>query len=199
MIIKFSNILQDFPERIIISQNQDGKISYPFCNDSKALEILSENSETNEFITRSKGASDSDNSLNSPILQIPLSKFLSEERASTEDSNFCVESSIWVKDQDTSQMRKRSSGLETDDSIKWYQVKTKLINWQKFDKHTDTSYTKETFYIHIFVNTTLVEKIKNEKTLRKYQRVMISSVAHEFRNPLNSIQGNLELIKLVSN
>lgn len=34
--------------------------------------------------------------------------------------------------------------------------------------------------------------------MRDYQRLMLSSVAHEFRNPLNSIKGNLELISMIS-
>jgi signal transduction histidine kinase len=51
-------------------------------------------------------------------------------------------------------------------------------------------------FLHIFIDNTEREKLKYEKTLREYQRMMLSSVAHEFRNPLNAIQGNLQLIEL---
>lgn len=49
--------------------------------------------------------------------------------------------------------------------------------------------------LHIFIDTTKSELLKTEQTLRKYQGIMLSSVAHEFRNPLNSIKGNLELME----
>ena len=59
-------------------------------------------------------------------------------------------------------------------------------------------HTKTDSFLHIFVDITDAEKLKNERTLRKYQRIMISSVAHEFRNPLNAIKGNLNLIKMMN-
>lgn len=57
---------------------------------------------------------------------------------------------------------------------------------------------KELTYLHIFIDKTNEKLLKTEKIMRDYQRLMLSSVAHEFRNPLNAIKGSLELISMLT-
>ena len=40
MIMKFSNILNEFPERIIITQKVDDLMMYPFVNDESVFRCL---------------------------------------------------------------------------------------------------------------------------------------------------------------
>lgn len=82
-----------------------------------------------------------------------------------------------------------------DYNKKHYTVKTREIKWQS-DINIDESVEKTLSFLHIFIDNTVNEKLKHEKTLREYQRMMLSSVAHEFRNPLNAIKGNLMLIEM---
>ena len=90
-------------------------------------------------------------------------------------------------------------------SKKYYTVRTKKICWDwdtSFENYDcmDTSIgeASKNSYMHIFKDITNAEKLKAEKTLMKYQRLMLSSVAHEFRNPLNAIKGNLELMEIMT-
>ena len=80
--------------------------------------------------------------------------------------------------------------------MKYYTVKTMKIDLVEGYLRKYSSQNKT--YIHIFKDITSHEKLKAEKDYRQYQTLMLSSVAHEFRNPLNSVSGNLELINLVT-
>ena len=92
--------------------------------------------------------------------------------------------------------------MNSDDNIdefrgvkKFYSLKTKRIEF--FDKYSNFGKEREFYCLHIFTDQTSDKILESEKTNREYQRLMLSSVAHEFRNPLNSIKGNLELIEYV--
>ena len=78
----------------------------------------------------------------------------------------------------------------------YYEVKTKLVEFD--DKYVKLDPKGCKTFLHIFIDKTMDEQLKAEKSLREYQRMMLSSVAHEFRNPLNSINGNLDLINIVA-
>jgi signal transduction histidine kinase len=65
-----------------------------------------------------------------------------------------------------------------------------------FDDFNSDKNEKQYTCLHIFTDLTAKNLLKSEQTNREYQSLMLSSVAHEFRNPLNSIKGNLELISL---
>jgi signal transduction histidine kinase len=82
-----------------------------------------------------------------------------------------------------------------DNTEKIYSLKVKQVKF--FDEITSFERRKDIFCLHIFIDQTNEKKLKCQKANREYQRLMMSSVAHEFRNPLNSIKGNLELIETV--
>jgi len=82
-------------------------------------------------------------------------------------------------------------------ATKYYSVKTKKVDLvNNYD--TSRPSLSECTYLHIFTDKTSSQKLKTEQANREYQRLMLSSVAHEFRNPLSSVSGNLDLIQIVS-
>jgi nitrogen-specific signal transduction histidine kinase len=85
---------------------------------------------------------------------------------------------------------------EFETTEKFYSCQSKKIEF--FDEDSLMSKQFEFYCLHIFTDKTSEKKLKSEKMNREYQRLMMSSVAHEFRNPLNSIKGNLDLIEFVS-
>jgi len=85
-------------------------------------------------------------------------------------------------------------GRDTD--IKYYSFKAKQVEF--YDVMSDSGHHDELFWLHIFTDKTSEKKLSSENYSREYQQMMLSSVAHEFRNPLSSISGNLELIQMIS-
>lgn len=91
---------------------------------------------------------------------------------------------------------RRNRSANAEEQTRYYAVKTKKIEFN--DIYIESSGTDSSTFLHIFTDRTISEQLKTEKANRDYQRLMLFSVAHEFRNPLNSISGSLELIELVS-
>jgi len=91
---------------------------------------------------------------------------------------------------------RRKSTDQREFETKFFTVKTKKI--ELIQKFIQPGSTVDSTYIHIFKDKTSLEKLKIEKNNREYQRLMLSSVAHEFRNPLNSVSLNLELIQALA-
>ena len=90
----------------------------------------------------------------------------------------------------------RNKNIMKQNDEKYYSVKTKQVEF--FDGMNEVKDSDEFYGLHIFTDITSDKKLATEQTNRKYQQLMLSSVAHEFRNPLSSINGNLELINLVT-
>lgn len=49
--------------------------------------------------------------------------------------------------------------------------------------------------IAVVKDQSIYETLIKEKTLEKYQKMLLSSISHEIRNPLNAIEGYLTIIK----
>jgi len=79
---------------------------------------------------------------------------------------------------------------------RYYSLRTKQVDF--FDNVSNEKNKNDFFCLHIFTDKTSDKRLATEQANREYQQLMLSSVAHEFRNPLNSISGNLELINLVT-
>ena len=50
--------------------------------------------------------------------------------------------------------------------------------------------------MHVFVNTTQVKKLEQEKANRQYQHMMFASLSHELRTPLNAFLNSLYLVQI---
>jgi len=82
---------------------------------------------------------------------------------------------------------------------KYYSLKTKQVDFfDSVSNEVNENNQNNLFCLHIFTDKTSDRRLATEQSSREYQQLMLSSVAHEFRNPLNSISGNLELINLVT-
>lgn len=213
MIKRFLIILKTFPERIIISQkNAHGEVDYAFTNDEMTEDALikGDGDTINESILRKDEDVDifAEETIQADLENsFPLDIFLEEERNKTmEDVGFISESKIvsmapfhTTPGESYNEVNANIGREEIKDdaalSKKHYTVKTRQIKWGQ-DINIDGSVNKTLSFLHIFIDNTSSEKLKQEKTLREYQRMMLSSVAHEFRNPLNAIQGNLQLIEM---
>jgi signal transduction histidine kinase len=43
--------------------------------------------------------------------------------------------------------------------------------------------------LHLFIDTTALSKLEKERATNKCQKIMFASMSHEFRTPLNAING----------
>ena len=59
------------------------------------------------------------------------------------------------------------------------------MNWEDNDEDS---------FMHVFINTTQIQKLEQIKATNRCQKIMFSSVSHEFRTPLNAFFNSLELI-----
>lgn len=50
--------------------------------------------------------------------------------------------------------------------------------------------------MHVFINNTNVKNYEKERTTNKCFNMLISSISHEFRTPINAFKNSLALIKL---
>ena len=74
--------------------------------------------------------------------------------------------------------------IEGDDEAKWFIVKTLKISWEQSSES----------YMHVFVNTTHIKKLEKANATNHWQRVMFSSISHEFRTPINAFSNALTLL-----
>ena len=82
---------------------------------------------------------------------------------------------------------KRSKDLDViEEDISYFNLKSIKVSWEN----------NKNSFMHIFVDTTSVKKMEEEKAKFSCQNIMLASVSHEFRTPLNAFDNSLELIKM---
>ena len=69
----------------------------------------------------------------------------------------------------------------------YYSVKTIKVNWID-NKHS---------YLHVFIDTTKIKKLEEERANTEYQQSMFTNLSHDMRTPLNAITNSLQLSKLI--
>lgn len=67
-----------------------------------------------------------------------------------------------------------------------YNVKTMKVTW---DNQIDAC-------MSIFIDTTSIKKLEEEKAKNSCQKFMFASISHELRTPLNAFENSLHLIQL---
>ena len=75
--------------------------------------------------------------------------------------------------------------IEKCTNCKHYNVKTMQLKWG----------TNRYSFIHVFINTTAVKQIEEEKARNDCLQLMFSSVSHEFRTPLNAFSNSALLLE----
>ena len=66
----------------------------------------------------------------------------------------------------------------------YYSVKTIKVNWED-NQHS---------YLHVFIDTTQIKKLEEERAKGKVQQLMFASVSHELRTPLNAFVNSQQFI-----
>jgi signal transduction histidine kinase len=62
----------------------------------------------------------------------------------------------------------------------------------KFEK---IIFENEMTNLYVFKDNTLIQKIEKAEAESKYKEILMTTVTHELRTPVNGIKGNLELLK----
>ena len=189
MTQRFITILKTFPERIVIAQKTlANNIFYPFTNDRMTEESLikdNENYACESIIRRTNDINIYEADTHPTVLlddeSVPLDIFLEEERvkamdSETTESESKITSIAPYHTVPQADMHRRFDQGNQDQgdqlSKKHYTVKTRQIQW----KTSIDSNQEIMSFLHIFIDNTSTEKLKQEKTLREYQRMMLSSV-----------------------
>lgn len=71
----------------------------------------------------------------------------------------------------------------------YYMVKSIKVKWRKLNNS----------YMHMFIDTTHIKNLEKQKAINKCQHIMLSSISHEFRTPINAFSNSLEMLKFNSN
>ena len=75
--------------------------------------------------------------------------------------------------------------IQNEEEFKsYYSVKTIKVNWED-NQHS---------YLHVFIDTTQIRKLEEERAKGKVQQLMFASVSHELRTPLNAFVNSQQLI-----
>ena len=69
---------------------------------------------------------------------------------------------------------------------KFFTLKTIRVNWEESKKA----------FLHVFVNSTYVKRLEQEKAANRCLHIMFSSISHEFRTPINAFSNALTLLEL---
>ena len=69
------------------------------------------------------------------------------------------------------------------ETISYYNIKSVKVRWMNKDS-----------YVHMFINTTQVKKLAEERANRECQQIMFASLSHDMRTPLNAFTNSLQLL-----
>ncbi len=87
-------------------------------------------------------------------------------------------------EEDEAKLQEEGSESHRGPKNTYYRVQTKKINWEN----------SEDAYLHVFVDTTDIRTLEEQRANNHYQRLMLANVSHEFRTPLNAILSSLNFI-----
>lgn len=82
----------------------------------------------------------------------------------------------------------KESEMQNNQSAKllYYNVKTIKVVWDN----------NQNSYLHVFIDTSQIKKLEEEKANNKCQQLMFASISHELRTPLNAFINSLQLIDM---
>ena len=190
LIKTIKKILEVFPDGIII-QSYDAKTQkfvVKFANNSAAKEIINSEDSYGKPVDDNKLSFDvkydtthHENASFENQNKLPQDWSFSELLQSQIQAIIAnkIEASNWVE------FVERMKARDEDFSRKFFNVKTQLVKWEN----------NPNSYIHIFNNTSTLKKFETEKARNECIQLMLASISHEFRTPINAFSNSLLLLE----
>ena len=94
----------------------------------------------------------------------------------------CWDESKQTNSEESKQATTRQTAKQLTKS--YYSVKTIKVSWED-NQHS---------YLHVFIDTTQIKKLEEERAKGKCQQLMFTSISHELRTPLNAFVNSTQLI-----
>ena len=192
LVKAIKKILQIFPEGILIQtlDKNSRKLIIQFVNDTATKEIVKYSNAWGKPIIEENlkyelktvySSSNKENTFeeNEANDITNLSALLESHVEKTQLNETEVASSIEIWSDCINEM------IEKCTYCKHYNVKTMQLKWG----------TNRYSFIHVFINTTAVKQIEEEKARNDCLQLMFSSVSHEFRTPLNAFSNSALLLE----
>ena len=190
LVHTIQTILKIFPEGVIIRSIDpiSQKIITQYANDNSLKFIMKENEKLNisEHIEVKV-----QNERNNHYEYFHLDDFINLQESKSERSDSWINQMIEIKDNlESSEENKDLDPNNHNDNNQnnfnlFYSIKTIKVNWKNRDS-----------FMHVFVNTTQIKRLEEERANREWQQLMFASLSHDMRTPLNAFSNSLKLIDL---
>ena len=121
-----------------------------------------------------------------------LDDFLAEQEHKLDSCNETLNQLVELKNQcESAEEHKHfaQSRVSSDDSelkVSVFSIKSVRVRWNNCDS-----------YLHVLVNTTQIKKLERERANRECQQIMLASLSHDMRTPLNAFTNSLQLVKMI--
>jgi signal transduction histidine kinase len=169
------NILQVFPECVIIRDILgDGTTDTVFVNNEAAHELYEiEDLEVN-VLNENEDSDEHHEKIN-------LNSLLRKDESKINKKNFIFQ----AKESEKIKIDYSPSQHMKTREPRFYTLKSIKVNW------VDST----SAFMHVFVNTTDIQRLEKAKATNKCMHVMFSGISHELRTPLNAFINANEMIK----
>ena len=187
LIHTIQKILQVFPEGVIIrSLDETSKQTImKFANNIANKDIIIDNEmESKVIVVKSENLNQEDDFHH----YLSIKEFLSNQEIKLQSTASCgVDQMIWIKKSIDNLHEEFVRNVENDEMKEeiFFIVKSIKVNWKN----------NEDSFMHVFINTTQVKKLEEERANREHQHMMFASLSHELRTPLNAFSNSLNLIQ----
>ena len=132
-------------------------------------------------------------SFNQDLLeQFNLSDFLNQQETKLENNKISIKSIEQLVELRNNLCDVEDNEEKTDESIVkspyYFNIKTIKVIWEN----------NQESYLHVFIDTSQIKKLEEERANNKCQQLMFASVSHELRTPLNAFINSLQLIGITT-
>lgn len=193
LVDTIKNILEVFPEGVIIEglKPETNQFVVKYVNRVASEDLFNnrnydeksiDDSQLEYAIETNLNSSSNDEHLDNnrfdQDMLTSLNSLLDTHKAEIDDTQTSISSYIRLVD--------KISGVDDLNNTPYYHIKTIAVNW------TDDLKS----YMHVFTNVSSTKKLEKEKATNKALNMMLSSVSHEFRTPINALSNSLCLLEM---
>ena len=195
LVHTIQTILKVLPEGVLIRSFDpvSQEVMTEFANDYAQKFIKENNKETtisdNLLINAAKlSASFSNNKLENDLW---LNDFLNLQEIKIKELEDSISEMVEIKDvsQQIEEYKEFVRNIQQSNShqetISYYNIKSVKVRWMNKDS-----------YVHMFINTTQVKKLAEERANRECQQIMFASLSHDMMTPLNAFTNTLQLLHI---